>query len=206
MQSTCNRLTQKPKNPDAASGSRIFLSNLILFNKPYGVMSQFSGGQPNLSRYITEKGYYPAGRLDKDSEGLLLLTNDGLLQSRISDPRFKMAKVYLVQVEGQITDDALSQLRSAISLKDGRTRRAGSRRIETAPLPDRVPPIRVRAHLPTSWLELSIREGRNRQVRRMTATVGFPTLRLFRLRIGPWQLEGLEPGEYRLEQVNLPNR
>ena len=110
-----------------------------------------------------------------------------------------------MQVEGQITDDALSLLRSGISLKDGRTRPAGSRRIETAPLPDRVPPIRVRAHLPTSWLELSITEGRNRQVRRMTAAVGFPTLRLFRLRIGPWQLEGLEPGEYRLEQVNLPN-
>ncbi len=169
-------------------------------------MSQFSGGQPNLSSYIADQGYYPAGRLDKDSEGLVLLTNIGSLQSRIADPRFKMAKVYLVQVEGQITDYALSQLHSGISLKDGRTRRAGSRRIETAPLPERVPPIRVRAQLPTSWLELSIREGRNRQVRRMTAAVGFPTLRLFRLRIGPWQLEGLEPGEYRLEQVNLPNR
>ena len=169
-------------------------------------MSQFSGAQPNLSHYISEKGYYTAGRLDKDSEGLLLLTNEGSLQARITDPRFKMSKVYLVQVEGQITDHALTQLNSGISLGDGRTRPAASKRVETPSLPERSIPIRVRNHQSTSWIKLSIREGRNRQVRRMTAAVGFPTLRLFRLSIGPWQINDLTPGEYRLEQVNLPNR
>ena len=178
----------------------------MLFNKPYGVMSQFSSDQPNLSHYISEKGYYVAGRLDKDSEGLMLLTNEGPLQARIADPKFKMSKVYLVQVEGQITDEALEQLNSGIGLRDGKTRPATSKRIGAPSLQERSTPIRARTHQDTSWIELSIKEGRNRQVRRMTAALGFPTLRLFRLSIGPWRIGALEPGEYRLEKINLPIR
>ena len=176
--------------------------NLILLSKPFGVMSQFSGDSPNLSDYVSEKGFYPAGRLDKDSEGLLLLTNDGRLQNRISDPHFKMEKTYWAQVEGEIDNDAIKQLAEGVDLKDGLTKPAKASRIE-CPLPKRVPDIRVRLSIPTSWLELTIREGKNRQVRRMTAAVGFPTLRLFRHRIGPWTLQGQAPGTYRKEHINF---
>ena len=168
------------------------------------MISQFTGNELNLSSYIHESGYYAAGRLDKDSEGLLLLTNDGLLQSRITHPRFKMTKVYLVQLEGKITEEALTELRSGVMLADGKTRIAAANIIDTPNLPTRSPPIRSRVQIPTSWIKLSIKEGRNRQVRRMTAAIGFPTLRLFRSSIGPWRIDNLEPGEYRWEHVNLP--
>ncbi|MFP6792276.1 MAG: pseudouridine synthase [Pseudomonadales bacterium] len=177
-------------------------NNLILLNKPFGVMSQFSGDSPNLSDYVTEKGFYPAGRLDKDSEGLLLLTNDGKLQNRISDPQFKMEKTYWAQVEGEIDNSAIKRLTEGVDLKDGQTKPATASRIR-CPLPKRVPDIRVRQSKPTSWLELTIREGKNRQVRRMTAAVGFPTLRLFRHRIGPWTLQDQAPGTYRKEHINF---
>ncbi|MDC0068071.1 pseudouridine synthase [Gammaproteobacteria bacterium] len=176
--------------------------NLILLSKPFGVTSQFSGDSPNLSDYVSEKGFYPAGRLDKDSEGLLLLTNDGRLQNRISNPEFKMEKTYWAQVEGEIDDIAIKRLVEGVGLKDGQTRPATATRIQ-CPLPKRVPDIRVRLSIPTSWLELTIQEGKNRQVRRMTAAVGFPSLRLFRHRIGPWTLQGQTPGKYRKEYVNL---
>lgn len=175
--------------------------NLILFNKPYGVLSQFTGEEPTLARYVSERGFYPAGRLDMDSEGLLLLTNEGTLQARIANPRFKMEKTYWVQVEGQIEQEALIKLSEGIELKDGRTRPAKARQIES-PLPRRDPDIRRRKSIPTNWLELTISEGKNRQVRRMTAEVGLPTLRLYRASIGPWTLDGLEPGEYRITKVN----
>ena len=176
--------------------------NLILFNKPFGVVSQFTGNDATLAQYIPLKGYYPAGRLDRDSEGLLLLTDDGSLQARIASPKFKMAKTYWAQVEGDINRIALDALANGISLKDGQTRPAKARKIE-APLPPRSPDIRQRASIPASWVELTITEGRHRQVRRMTAAVGFPTLRLFRSRIGPWSTEALAPGEHRLINVNF---
>ena len=168
--------------------------------------SQFTGYQPNLSNFIDKKGFYPAGRLDKDSEGLLLLTNDGRLQARIAHPKFKMPKTYLVQVEGLVSKEALDQHRSGLQLKDGLTSRAIVRRLGEKVESERNPPIRVRANRETSWIEITIREGRNRQVRRMTAATGFPTLRLLRCRVGPWHLNQVAPGEYREEQVNLPNR
>src|SRR6476661_8722321 len=155
---------------------------LILFNKPYGVLCQFSdegSGRPTLADYIDLPGVYPAGRLDLDSEGLLLLTDDGRLQARIADPRFKLAKTYLVQVEGEPGDDALAALRDGVRLKDGLCRPAGAERIAE-------PPIRVRKSVSDTWLKLTLREGRNRQVRRMTAAVGHPTLRLVRWAIGDW--------------------
>ncbi len=176
--------------------------NLILFNKPYGVLSQFTGEDATLARYIPHKGFYPAGRLDKDSEGLLLLTNDGNLQARIASPKFKMEKTYWAQVEGSIDADALATLANGVTLKDGPTRPARAQTIKT-PLGPRVPDIRKRDSVPTSWIELTISEGRNRQVRRMTAAVGFPTLRLYRSKVGPWSIDGIDPGEYKLMQVNL---
>ncbi|MBO6555889.1 MAG: pseudouridine synthase [Pseudomonadales bacterium] len=176
--------------------------NLILFNKPYGVLSQFTGDAPTLAQYIALKGYYPAGRLDKDSEGLLLLTNDGNLQARIASPKFKLEKSYWVQVEGEISKAALQALTRGVELKDGLTRPAKARSIET-PLPPRNPDIRTRTSVPTSWIELTISEGKNRQVRRMTAGVGFPTLRLLRSKIGPWKLHDLAPGEFHLTHVNF---
>jgi len=176
---------------------------LVLFNKPFGVLSQFTDrGSPTtratLSDHIDLPGIYPAGRLDRDSEGLLLLTDDGRLQARIADPRFKLAKTYLVQVEGEPDDDALARLRGGVTLNDGPTRPAEVERIADPALWPRDPPIRVRAHIPDSWLSLTIREGRNRQVRRMTAAVGYPTLRLIRWRIGDWTLADLPPGQHRI--------
>ena len=177
------------------------MARLILFNKPYGVLSQFTDGsataRTTLSQFIDVPGVYPAGRLDRDSEGLLLLCDDGRLQVRIADPRFKMAKSYLVQVEGEPPETALTQLRAGVRLKDGPTRPAEAERIASPQLWPRDPPIRVRQSVPDSWLRITIREGRNRQVRRMTAAVGHPTLRLVRWSIGEWTVAGLAPGEWR---------
>ncbi|MBW8784856.1 MAG: pseudouridine synthase [Novosphingobium sp.] len=178
------------------------MPRLIAFNKPYGVLSQFTdhgaqSARATLSNYIAVPGVYPAGRLDRDSEGLLLLCDDGALQARIADPRFKMAKVYLVQVEGIPTPAALDALRSGVRLKDGLTRPARAELIEAPELWPRDPPVRFRKTVPDSWMRLTIREGRNRQVRRMTAALGHPTLRLVRWSIGAWTLAGLGLGEWR---------
>ncbi|MBT2335258.1 pseudouridine synthase [Variovorax paradoxus] len=175
-------------------------SHLIRFNKPYGVLSQFTaeGRWRGLKDFIDIPDVYVAGRLDADSEGLLLLTDDGQLQARIADPRFKMEKTYWVQVEGVPTEEALAALREGVQLNDGLTRPARARLLD--PPPDvwpRQPPIRERKSIPTAWLELAISEGRNRQVRRMTAAVGLPTLRLIRAAIGPYTLDGLAPGTWR---------
>lgn len=176
------------------------MARILLLNKPFGVVSQFSGDPPEqtLAHFIPHKGFYAAGRLDKDSEGLLVLTDDGKLQQRIANPRYKKAKTYLVQVEGCISEEALQQLRQGVLLKDGMTRPAGAEAIPEPEVWPRVPPIRERKHIPTSWLRLTLQEGRNRQVRRMTAHTGFPTLRLIRESVGPWQLGDLQPGEWRL--------
>ena len=176
------------------------VSRLICFNKPYGVLSQFTpeGRWRGLKDFIDVPGVYVAGRLDADSEGLLLLTNDGQLQARISDPRHKMEKTYWVQVEGEPEEAALVALRQGVTLNDGPTRPARAQRMPPpAKLWERDPPVRFRQNIPTSWLELVIREGRNRQVRRMTAAVGFPTLRLIRAAIGPYALDDLAPGNWR---------
>ena len=172
---------------------------LLRFNKPYGVLSQFTpeGRWQGLKDFIDLPGVYVAGRLDADSEGLLLLTDDGRLQARIADPRFKMEKVYWVQVEGVFEDAALAALRDGVTLNDGPTRPARVRRLDPPPdVWERTPPIRVRQAIPTTWIELVIKEGRNRQVRRMTAAVGHPTLRLIRAAIGPYTLDGLAPGTW----------
>ncbi|MDN4587241.1 pseudouridine synthase [Xenophilus aerolatus] len=180
---------------------------LIRFHKPYGVLSQFTpeGRWRGLKDFIELPGVYVAGRLDADSEGLLLLTGDGALQARIADPRHKMAKTYWVQVEGEPDEAALAALRAGVTLNDGPTRPARARRLEPAPkVPPRDPPIRERRSIPTAWIELVIREGRNRQVRRMTAAVGFPTLRLIRVAIGPYTLDGLVPGQWAAQPVLGP--
>jgi 23S rRNA pseudouridine2457 synthase len=174
---------------------------LILFNKPFGVLSQFTDrGSPTarstLSDFIDLPGVYPAGRLDRDSEGLLLLTDDGRLQARIADPRFKLPKTYLVQVEGVPGERDLDRLRTGVPLNDGPTRPAEVEAIDDPALWPRDPPIRVRANIADRWLKLTIREGRNRQVRRMTAAIGFPTLRLVRWSIGDWRVEGIAPGTW----------
>lgn len=176
------------------------MPRLVLFNKPYGVLSQFtdSSGRLTLKSFFPDDLVYPAGRLDFDSEGLLLLTDDGQLQHRISDPRHKLPKTYCVQIDGEISEEAIIQLEKGVILNDGITQPAIARRIaEPDGLWPRNPPVRYRAAIPTSWLELSITEGRNRQVRRMTAAVGFPTLRLIRVQIGDWQLDGMQPGQWR---------
>jgi 23S rRNA pseudouridine2457 synthase len=172
---------------------------LIAFNKPYGVLCQFTAtpGRACLADFVRVPRVYPAGRLDADSEGLLLLTDDGALQARVADPRHKLEKVYWVQVEGEPAPAALAALRAGVALPDGPTRPARVRRIPEPVLWPRDPPIRIRRAIPTAWLELGLREGRNRQVRRMTASVGHPTLRLVRARIGPWSLDALAPGEWR---------
>lgn len=174
-------------------------SRLIVLNKPYGVLTQFSDdqGRQTLADYVPVKEVYPAGRLDRDSEGLLLLTNDGRLQARIAEPRHKMSKTYWAQVEGAATEQQLQQLRQGVLLKDGMTQPAEAELLHDPELWPRNPPIRYRASIPTSWISLTISEGKNRQVRRMTAAVGLPTLRLVRVRIGEWQLNGLQPGEWR---------
>lgn len=171
---------------------------LLILNKPFDVLTQFNDeqGRATLKDYVTVPGVYPAGRLDRDSEGLLLLTNDGRLQARIADPRHKLAKTYWVQVEGMPEPDQLQRLRDGVQLNDGPTLPADVRLLDEPHLWPRDPPVRFRKNVPTAWLELVIREGRNRQVRRMTAAVGLPTLRLVRVRIGPWSLEGLQPGEW----------
>lgn len=182
------------------------MAKIILFNKPFQVLSQFSDteGRKTLADYLSAPGFKAAGRLDYDSEGLLLLTDNGRLQQQIANPRHKQWKTYLVQVEGDIDEEALQSLQNGVDLKDGPTLPARAQRIEPPDIWPRVPPVRERKTVSDSWLELSIREGRNRQVRRMTASVGFPTLRLVRSRIGDWALDGLPPGEHRTEQVHLP--
>ena len=172
---------------------------LILFNKPYGVLPQFTddAGRPTLSDYVDVPGVYPAGRLDMDSEGLMLLTDDGAKQARISDPKYKLAKTYLVQVEGDVGADALAALCAGVRLKEGMTLPAEAERVDPPTLWPRVPPIRVRQSIPDCWIRLTLREGRNRQVRRMTAVVGHPTLRLVRWAIGDWTVEGLAVGAWR---------
>ncbi|MFN4113582.1 MAG: pseudouridine synthase [Sphingomonadaceae bacterium] len=177
------------------------MARLLLFNKPFGVLSQFTDrGSPTvrstLSDFIAVKGVYPAGRLDRDSEGLLLLCDDGRLQARIADPRFKLPKTYLAQVEGDPQEPDMDRLRQGVRLRDGMTGPAEAARIDAPELWPRDPPIRQRQSIPDSWLRLTIREGRNRQVRRMTAAIGFPTLRLVRWSIGDWTVEGLAPGQY----------
>ncbi|MEP1612568.1 MAG: pseudouridine synthase [Roseobacter sp.] len=180
------------------------MARVILFNKPFGVLSQFTdkGSQgsprPTLSGYIKEPGFYPAGRLDKDSEGLMVLTDDGKLQARISNPKHKMSKTYWVMVEGTPQQDQLAQLRSGVTLKDGRTRPA---MITTMDQPQKLwprdPPVRFRKSVPDAWLQITISEGRNRQLRRMTAHVGLPCLRLIRAQVGNWALNDLSPGAWR---------
>ncbi|MBB3639336.1 pseudouridine synthase [Variovorax atrisoli] len=187
------------RSSPSSSRSSSSSSRLIRFNKPYGVLSQFTpeGRWRGLKEFIDIPGVYVAGRLDADSEGLLLLTDDGRLQARIADPRFKMEKVYWVQVEGVPGEEALAALRNGVMLNDGPTRPARARLLDPPPeVWERTPPIRERKSIPTAWIELAIREGRNRQVRRMTAAVGLPTLRLIRAAIGPHTLEGLAPGTW----------
>ncbi|TLF51871.1 pseudouridine synthase [Halomonas urmiana] len=185
--------------------------NLYLLHKPYRMLSQFTDRRVDeaerratLADVISVPDIYAAGRLDYDSEGLLLLSDDGALIHRISHPRQKQPKTYRVQVEGSPDEDALQALRDGVTLKDGRTRPAKVRRLASSELAERTPPVDPRRHPVTTWLELTISEGRNRQVRRMTAHVGHPTLRLVRVAIGPWRLDGLAPGEWRREPLHAP--
>lgn len=194
------RASRKISNPKRPRGPQ----KIILFNKPFNVLTQFSGepGDKTLADYISIKDIYPAGRLDKDSEGLLVLTNDGILQARLTQPQSKQPKTYWVQVEGSPSDDDLEQLRKGVTLKDGLTLPADIERMEQPVIWNRTPPIRERKNIPTTWLALTLREGRNRQVRRMTAHIGFPTLRLIRYKMADWTVDDLAPGEWR--EVTLP--
>lgn len=180
-------------------------ARLLLFHKPYGVLCQFTDttGRPTLADFISVSGVYAAGRLDFDSEGLIVLTNSGRLQNEIADPRHKMPKTYWAQVEGVPEVEALQRLAGGIELTDGPTAPASVRVIEPPDVEPRTPPIRERRHIPTTWLEITLREGRNRQVRRMTAAAGHPTLRLIRVRIGLWELGKMRPGEWR--EVSVPS-
>lgn len=182
------------------------MASLILFNKPYQVLSQFTGdaGQATLSDYLSAPGFKAAGRLDYDSEGLLLLTDDGRLQHQIASPEHKTWKTYWAQVEGEPSSTALSAFESGLELKDGPTLAARAELASPPPFWQRTPPIRQRRDKPTSWLQLRIREGRNRQIRRMTAHIGHPTLRLVRIAVGEWEIDGLAPGEYRQIEVHMP--
>lgn len=184
------------------------MAKLILFNKPYQVLSSFTDkqGRKTLAEYVSINKVYPAGRLDWDSEGLLLLTDDGSLQARISSPKFHLCKTYLVQVEGIPEDGCLQQLCRGVTLNDGITRPAQAERIAPPPLWERHPPIRSRTSIADSWIKLTLREGRNRQVRRMTAAVGHPTLRLVRWRIGDWEIGDLQPGQWRQLSVHSPRQ
>ena len=180
-------------------------ASVVLLNKPYGVLCQFTSpdGRRTLADYVARPGVYPAGRLDADSEGLVVLTADGALQTRIADPRHRLAKTYWVEVEGEPGAEAIAALERGVELRDGPTLPAHVRRIAPPPgLWPRDPPIRVRKAIPTAWLEITIAEGRNRQVRRMTAAVGLPTLRLVRQEVGPWTLGTLAPGQWREEAVD----
>lgn len=183
------------------------MTRVILFNKPFGVLPQFTdrghagSARPTLSDFIDVPRVYPAGRLDRDSEGLLVLTDNGKLQAQISNPRFKTGKTYLVQVEGVPDDAAIEALKTGVELKDGRTRPAEVVPIEAPDVWPRTPPIRVRKTVPDSWVKITLREGRNRQVRRMTAHIRHPTLRLIRWQIGQWSLEGIPPGEWRSSDI-----
>lgn len=187
-----------PRTPSARRPAQA-APRLLLLNKPFDVLTQFSDnqGRATLKDFVDVPGVYAAGRLDRNSEGLLLLTNDGRLQAHIADPRHKMPKTYWVQIEGEPDESQLDALRTGVELNDGPTRPAEVLRLDEPDLWDRHPPIRFRRNIPTAWLEVTIREGRNRQVRRMTAAVGLPTLRLVRTRIGPWSLDGLQPGQWR---------
>lgn len=183
------------------------MSRLILFNKPYGVLCQFrrTDERSTLADFFSDPAIHPCGRLDFDSEGLLLLTDDGQLNARITEPKYKLPKTYWAQVEREISQEAIFQLQRGVMLNDGMTAPAQVKKIDDPQLWPRQPPIRYRANVPTSWLELTISEGRNRQVRRMTAAVGFPTLRLVRVRIGEWSVFDLALGEAKELVVNLPN-
>ena len=182
------------------------MAKLLLFNKPFHVLSQFTDAEARktLSGFIRLHDVYPAGRLDYDSEGLLLLTDNGQLQAQISQPKYKLNKTYWVQVEGVATEAHCQQLLDGVELKDGPAAAIKCALMPQPALWPRVPPIRQRETIPDSWLELTINEGRNRQIRRMTAAVGLPTLRLIRAAVGNWQLDGLKPGEYRIETVHMP--
>ncbi|MFO7705073.1 MAG: pseudouridine synthase [Halopseudomonas sp.] len=188
--------SSKPRRQPAAPPAK---PRLIALNKPFDVLTQFTDdqGRATLKDFVEVPGLYPAGRLDRDSEGLLLLTNDGRLQAQITDPKHKLAKTYWVQVEGTPTAAQLAQLRAGPTLNDGPTRPADVEQLEEPSLWPRQPPVRFRASIPTCWLSITLREGRNRQVRRMTAAVGLPTLRLVRVRIGDWTLAELQPGQWR---------
>lgn len=194
----------KPAKQRRKAQPRPDVSVLVALNKPFDVLTQFTDGQgrQTLKDYVDMPGIYPAGRLDRDSEGLLLLTNDGQLQASITDPKHKLAKTYWVQVEGLPSEDQLEQLRSGVQLNDGPTRPAEVELIAEPDLWPRHPPVRFRQSIPTSWLSITIREGRNRQVRRMTAAVGLPTLRLVRVSIGGWTLDKLQPGQWRELPLN----
>ncbi|TAN30024.1 MAG: pseudouridine synthase [Castellaniella sp.] len=189
----------RPIRPHRATKAPPTQPRLLILNKPFGVLTQFTDdqGRATLKDFVDVPDVYPAGRLDRDSEGLLLLTNDGRLQARIADPQHKMAKTYWVQVEGEPDEAQLQRLRAGVILKDGPTLPAQVKTIAEPPLWPRDPPVRFRKNIPTAWLEVTIHEGRNRQVRHMTAAVGLPTLRLVRIRIGPWSLDELPPGQWR---------